>query len=122
MSAPAVAVLMPQPALPTAAQWVVSVVTGTPAVVVATLAIAGIGFLMLAGRFPLRRGGLAIVGCFVLFGASAVAASLQTIASSNENDQAFIVPVEPPSPAPIPTSPVSSQAYDPYAGASVPSK
>ncbi len=40
-----------------------------------TIALAGIGFVMLAGRVDLRRGATVILGCFILFAAPSMANS-----------------------------------------------
>ena len=102
-----------------AAGWVRSLVTGTAATAVATIAVAAIGFLMLQGRLPLRRGVVVVFGCFVIFGASTIAAALLAVGQSMS--QAPSVAVAPAIvPAPRPTAPPQPTVYDPYAGASVP--
>lgn len=53
---------------------------GDLAVGLCTIAVAPVGFLMLTGRLPLRRGGLVVLGVFLLLGAPAVAASLVDLA------------------------------------------
>ena len=104
-----------------AAQWIEGLVQGPLAVTLAILAVAGTGLMMLNGRLPARRGAIVIVGCFLLFGAPAIARGLYASASSvagsdrSPSSSAQVLP-EPPVPEPPPTAP--SEA-DPYAGASV---
>lgn len=98
--------------------WVQGVALGTTATAIAVLAIAGIGLLMLSGRLELRRGVTVVIGCFILFGVSGVAATLTGLSGIDTQSNP---------PAPSNSGPLSSQlrsptstAYDPYAGASVP--
>jgi type IV secretory pathway VirB2 component (pilin) len=98
--------------------WVQGVALGTTATAIAILAIAGIGLLMLSGRLELRRGVTVVIGCFILFGVSGVAATLTGLSGINTQSNP---------PAPSNSGPLSNQlrsptptAYDPYAGASVP--
>jgi type IV secretory pathway VirB2 component (pilin) len=60
-------------ALVAASQWLADVATGSIAVGAATIAVAGVGFAMLAGRVDLRRGATVILGCFILFAAPSLA-------------------------------------------------
>jgi len=43
-------------------------------IVVAVIAVASVGFLMLTGRINWRYGAVVILGCFILFGAAMVEA------------------------------------------------
>lgn len=116
---------MPVPAVPlessvlvVAATWVSDLLTGTIATAIATLAVAGAGFLMLSGRIALRRGLTIVVGCFVLFGAQSIATGLMTLRADDIPPTAEMpVPVSTPTAPVIPPQP---NVYDPYAGASVP--
>ncbi|MCW2404406.1 type IV secretory pathway VirB2 component (pilin) [Sphingobium sp. B1D7B] len=105
-----------------AVNWVEGTLLGTLATTVAIIAVAALGFMMLAGRVDYRRGATVILGCFILFGASTIAAgiqSLQAIATGSDlAAEPEVVQSEPP-PAPI-VVPSQLPAYDPYAGASVP--
>ncbi|WP_333963801.1 TrbC/VirB2 family protein [Sphingomonas aurantiaca] len=65
-----------------AATWVEALVTGTTATIVATIAVASVGFLMLQGRLPLRRGLVVVMGCFVIFGSGALAEGLLAVGQS----------------------------------------
>ena len=102
--------------------WVEHALTGTLAVVVATIAVAFVGFAMLSGRVDMRRGAIIFIGCFILFGASAIANGLRSAgdATSGEYPSSETVPPRPAVTQPLlPASPNPSY-FDPYAGASVP--
>lgn len=92
---------------------------GTIATTVAIIAVAWMGMLMLAGRLDIRRGLTTIAGCFVLFGASAIAGGIQgAVGGSGELATAYVAPsVAPPVQPPPPR-----RNADPYAGASVPAQ
>lgn len=102
--------------------WIQGAALGSVATTVAVIAVATIGLLMLSGRLELRRGITVVIGCFVLFGAAGVAAALTGLTGADAQRR--------PSTAPGPGQ-LSSQleraapppdAYDPYAGASVPDR
>lgn len=103
-----------------AAAWLQGTLLGTVATSIAIVAVSSVGLMMLAGRVPVRRGLTVIGGCFILFGAPAIAAGIQSSLGTGG-----VVPVAgaparltgPPAPTPEPP-PVASR--DPYAGASVP--
>ncbi len=101
-----------------AARWVEGVLSGPLATSLAVIAIASLGFLLLSGRVDVKRGAVVILGCFVLFGASAIAHGLRDLAASAEFQRpplratVAIVPVEP-------NAVVRGEPVDPYAGASV---
>lgn len=87
---------------------------------IAVIAVAAIELLMLSGLLELRRGISVVAGCCILFGASAIAATLTGFDGGlKENNR--------PPPADLghlrgalrALDPPAS-AYDPYAGASVP--
>jgi type IV secretory pathway VirB2 component (pilin) len=63
-------------AIATALEWVSSLLIGQVAISLAGLAIAALGFSMLSGRLPVRRGMTVLVGCFVMFGAPSIASGL----------------------------------------------
>jgi type IV secretory pathway VirB2 component (pilin) len=108
-----------------AVTWVQSALLGTVATVIATIAIAALGFLMLSGRLPVRRGMTAILGCFILFGASSMARSIRAglgeVAGTPEPVPVAYVAPPPPAPAPPPPAPPRPPA-DPFAGAAVPTR
>lgn len=96
--------------------WVHDLLLGTSGVVVAVIAIAGIGFAMLQGRIAWRYSVRAVLGCFILFGAPLIAAGLLRMAESDSASSAKpIVALEPIT---IPSRP--APPADPYAGASLP--
>ena len=105
-------------ALTTAAFWVQQAMLGTVATLVAIIAVAVIGLLMMTGRIDWRRGATVVVGCFVLFGAPVIAAGLYRVANGQADDVVATEPVAVPPPAPLPQP--AASAYDPYAGAAVP--
>lgn len=109
--------------LAAATRWWEALLFGTIGTSIAVISIAILGMLMLAGRLPIRRGGSAIFGCFILFGAPTIVSGLMggfEMAAPAEADP--IKPEVAQKPAvgnamlPKPDRPV----YDPYAGAAVP--
>lgn len=63
-----------------ALQWLQGTLLGTAATVVAVIAVAVVGFLMLAGRMNWRYGATVIIGCFILFGAASIVGGIQSTA------------------------------------------
>jgi type IV secretory pathway VirB2 component (pilin) len=103
-----------------ATDWVQGTLLGTLATIIAVVAVAAIGFLMLLGRVDLRRGATVLFGCFVLFGAPMIAKGLRGIIGGSETVYAtsearmmkpLVIPPPPPQPKP--------NAVDPYAGAAI---
>jgi type IV secretion system protein VirB2 len=68
-------------ALVSAVRWMQGTLLGTVATVVAVIAVATVGLLMLTGRINWRYGATVILGCFVLFGAASIVAGIQSTAS-----------------------------------------
>jgi type IV secretory pathway VirB2 component (pilin) len=103
-----------------AISWLQATLLGTFATIVATVAVSSIGLMMLTGRVHIRNGLTVIAGCFILFGASTIAAGIQ---SSLGGDGAVVYSppagLTDPSPTPPPPAPPPAN-QDPYAGASVP--
>ncbi|MDI6623263.1 MAG: TrbC/VirB2 family protein [Brevundimonas sp.] len=64
-----------------AVQWLQGTLLGTVATVVAVIAVACVGFLMLTGRMNWRYGAVVILGCFILFGAVSIVAGIRSTAS-----------------------------------------
>lgn len=60
-----------------AVNWVQGTLLGAVATAVAVIAVAGCGFMMLTGRMNWRYGGMVILGCFILFGASAIVGGIR---------------------------------------------
>lgn len=63
-----------------AVQWLQGTLLGTVATVVAVIAIACVGFMMLTGRLNWRYGAVVILGCFILFGAASIVAGIRSTA------------------------------------------
>lgn len=61
--------------------WVQGTLLGNVATTAAVIAVAVVGFMMLAGRIEWRRGLTVIVGCFVIFGAAAIVAGIRAAAT-----------------------------------------
>jgi type IV secretion system protein VirB2 len=64
-----------------AVRWLEGTLLGTIATVVAVIAVASVGLLMLTGRINWRYGATVILGCFILFGAASIVAGIQQTAS-----------------------------------------
>jgi len=105
-----------------AISWLQDLLLGTVATSIAVIAIAAIGFGMLTGRVNIRHGATVVLGCFILFGASAIVNGLRYAASGVGGDTAppVVVVAPPPPPPPNVQSSGVPAPYDPYAGASVP--
>ena len=67
--------------LVSAVRWMQGTLLGTIATVVAVIAVAVVGFMMLTGRINWRYGATVILGCFILFGAASIVAGIQSAAS-----------------------------------------
>lgn len=97
LSLPAMALLLLGPAGPAAAQsmadpagsnvllagvtWLQGTLLGNVATVVAVIAVAGVGFMMLTGRINWRYGATVILGAFILFGAATIVAGIRSAAT-----------------------------------------
>lgn len=64
-----------------AVQWLQGTLLGTIATVVAVIAVACVGLLMLSGRLNWRYGAVVILGCFILFGAASIVAGIRSTAA-----------------------------------------
>lgn len=91
---------------------------GSAATSIAIIAIAALGFMLLTGRVDVRRAARVVIGCFIIFGAATVGATLYQL-SAKTSPTAPVSQPSPLSPEPLPP-PASNMVYDPYAGASVP--
>jgi type IV secretory pathway VirB2 component (pilin) len=110
--------------LVSAVLWLEGVLLGPVATAVAVIAVAGLGAMMLGGRIEIGRGARVILGCFILFGAAAIAESLARLASG---ELLFAAASPTPSVVTIPDEPAPARtvvagASDPYAGASLPTR
>jgi type IV secretion system protein VirB2 len=65
-----------------AVHWIEGTLLGTVATVVAVVAVAVVGLLMLTGRINWRYGAMVVLGCFILFGATSIVAGIQATANS----------------------------------------
>lgn len=63
-----------------AVSWLQGTLLGTVATVVAVVAVASVGLLMLTGRLNWRYGATVILGCFIVFGAGAIVAGIRSTA------------------------------------------
>lgn len=66
-----------------ALMWLQGTLMGNVATAVAVMAVAAVGFMMLTGRLNWRMGATVIIGCFILFGASAIVSGIQSAAAVN---------------------------------------
>jgi type IV secretion system protein VirB2 len=64
-----------------AVNWLQGTLLGTVATVVAVIAIAAVGFMMLTGRINWRHGAVVILGCFIVFGAASIVAGIRAAAA-----------------------------------------
>lgn len=64
-----------------AVNWLQGTLLGTVATVIAVIAVASVGFMMLTGRIDWRRGGIVILGCFIVFGAASIVAGIRAAAA-----------------------------------------
>lgn len=98
-----------------ASSWLTALLGGEAALLVATLAVALLGFVFLSGRLEWRRAGFVVLGISLLFGASSIAAGLMGIGGAPVGSS-----IDVPLPPPAPPTEMPSAMADPYAGASVP--
>lgn len=63
-----------------AVTWLEGTLLGTVATVVAVIAVAMVGFMMLTGRINWRHGAVVILGCFIVFGATSIVAGIRAAA------------------------------------------
>lgn len=64
-----------------AVHWLQGTLLGTVATVIAIIAVASVGLLMLTGRMNWRYGATVILGCFILFGAASIVGGIQSASS-----------------------------------------
>ena len=62
--------------------WLQGTLFGTVATIVAVIAVASVGLMMLTGRMNWRYGVTVIVGCFILFGAATIVGGIQSAAGT----------------------------------------
>ena len=105
---------LPVSAIAASVNWIEALVIGSLASSVAVIAVAVLGLRMLGGRAPVASIFRVAMGCFILFGAPAIAAGIIGAARGGSGSPAANVPPETPD---LSTRP---PAYDPYAGAAMP--
>ena len=91
------------------ARWIEGMMLGEVALGICVIAVALIGALMLTGRLPLREGARAVVGCFVLLGAPAIAAGFVS-------DESAVIEASTPTATEEPRPALPPANLDPYAG------
>jgi type IV secretory pathway VirB2 component (pilin) len=109
-------------AVGTALHWVEGALTGPVATAAAVLAVAAIGFLMLSGRIDFSKAGRVALGCFVILGASSIAAGIGQAGRPSNGTAPSNTDSPPPPPMPAPYPQASTAPYDPYAGAALPAR
>jgi len=60
--------------------WLQGTLLGNVATMVAVMAVAAVGFMMLTGRMNWRFGATVIIGVFILFGAASIVSGIQAAA------------------------------------------
>lgn len=60
--------------------WMQATLLGQIATMVAVMAVAAVGFMMLTGRMNWRFGATVIIGCFIIFGAATIVGGIQSAA------------------------------------------
>ncbi|MGB7372994.1 MAG: TrbC/VirB2 family protein [Pontixanthobacter sp.] len=60
--------------------WLQGTLLGNVATMIAVMAVAAVGFMMLTGRMNWRFGATVVIGLFILFGASTIVAGIQAAA------------------------------------------
>jgi type IV secretory pathway VirB2 component (pilin) len=63
-----------------AMEWMQGTLLGNVATTAAVIAVAVVGLMMLTGRMNWRFGATVIIGCFVLFGATAIVSGIRSAA------------------------------------------
>jgi type IV secretory pathway VirB2 component (pilin) len=63
-----------------ALDWMQGTLLGNVATTAAVIAVAAVGMMMLTGRLNWRFGATVIVGCFVLFGSTAIVSGIRAAA------------------------------------------
>ncbi|CAN7249820.1 TrbC/VirB2 family protein [Phenylobacterium sp. LjRoot225] len=61
--------------------WLQGTLLGTVATVAAVIAVAAVGFMTLTGRMNWRHAATVVLGCFILFGATAIVAGIRQTAT-----------------------------------------
>jgi hypothetical protein len=104
--------------------WVRQFLLGNFATAIAVLAIASLGYLLLAGRIDYRRGMRVILGCFILFGAPRIADELLSVGArqATPGEAPLAVAGAPPASPLPPATPNGGQADNPFERATMPAQ
>lgn len=105
-----------------AVNWLEGTLLGIVATTIAIIAVAGIGLMALFGRVSVRQSVATILGCFILFGASSIAAGIASVTQGETASGFEAPPVVRADVAPPSRPPDRPANYDPYAGAAVPAR
>jgi type IV secretory pathway VirB2 component (pilin) len=107
-----------------AVRWLEGLLTGPIATAAAVIAVGALGAGMLTGRIDVARGVRIILGCFILFGAAALAQSVEVMTADNPAvvGSSSAADIAPGLGGPAPARSLTAAATDPYAGASMPVK
>ena len=105
-----------------AVSWLEGTLLGTVATTIAVMGVATVGLMMLAGRVNVRYGISVVVGSFILFVATTIAAGIRSAVDTADLSMAPYQPspIAPPPAAPPPPERLVPANTDPYAGAAVP--
>jgi hypothetical protein len=113
------------PNLTAASLWVKDLIQGQLATAVAMLMIAVLGYQMLSGRLSRKTAFQVVLGCFILFGSSAIAGGLMNGLRDTEpqkipEDAGNATWTPRPSPSIVRPTPApfhnSGNPFDPYSG------
>jgi type IV secretion system protein VirB2 len=109
----------PANSLEAAMGWIQALLLGQLGTTIAVLAVAFAGFNMLWGRLSPKDGLRVILGCFILFGAPAIAQGL--VSAVQGSAQPEVIASSAPAPAPVlapkAPPPPNINPFDPYTGA-----
>lgn len=95
--------------------WLVGLVSGQMATALAVLAVAFLGFQMLAGFVPMRRVVQTVLGCFVLFGAPLIARSImETTHTTEPIEPVTVYRADPEYALPTTNRVPNANPFDPY--------
>jgi type IV secretory pathway VirB2 component (pilin) len=112
-----VSALRSQSVVVDAIAWIQATLLGSVATGVAVLAVAFVGFGMLAGRLDWRTGARVVIGIFILFGAPMIVQGLRDAVSGDGRAVPDPVVAERTQAAPeVPELKRSADPFDPYAG------
>lgn len=102
-----------------AANWLLMLLGGPLATGLATIAVAVFGYHLLRGDVSMARGARLALGGVMLFSSVALARTVIGV-GANMGSGASVVEAAPPTPLPPAQAQAQPNAFDPYAGASVP--